>query len=177
MTDRRPGAQGHTGSVSAADPSTRRPRSGDGFVTVADGGVRWGRYGAAGVLVRHVDPDGVARLFLARRSPYCHRGGTWGIPGGALDWGEEPLEGALREFGEEIGLVPERFAVAEVHEDDHGGWSYWTIVVDVAEPFALPTSLNWETDEVRWVATHELGELALFDAFERTLGRLGLAPR
>ena len=161
--------------MSAADPSSRRPRSGDGFVTVADGGVRWGRYGAAGVLVRHVAPDGVAWLFLARRSAFCHRGGTWGIPGGALDLGEDPLEGALREFGEEIGLVPGGFDVAEVHEDDHGGWSYWTILVDVDEPFPLPATLNWETDEVRWVATHELGQLALFDAFESTLGRLGLA--
>ena len=160
--------------MSAPDPSARRPRSGDGFVTAADGGARWGRYGAAGVLVRHVDAEGVPWLFLARRSAFCHRGGTWGIPGGALDWGEEPLEGALREFGEEIGVVPSSFTVAEVHEDDHGGWSYWTIVVDVDEPFPEPTSLNWETDEVRWVAAHELGMLALFDAFAATLGRLGI---
>ncbi|HWW45558.1 MAG TPA: NUDIX hydrolase [Acidimicrobiia bacterium] len=126
------------------------------------------------MLVRHVDAEGVPWLFLARRSAFCHRGGTWGIPGGALDWGEEPLEGALREFREEIGVVPPSFTVAQVHEDDHGGWSYWTIVVDVDEPFPEPTSLNWETDEVRWVAAHELGMLALFDAFAATLGRLGI---
>src|SRR5579862_6600742 len=93
----------HTGRVAApGDPrapgaggeGALRParRSGDGFVTVADGGVRWGRYGAAGVLFRHVDGDGVAWLFLARRSPFCHRGGTWGVPGGALDDGEGALE-------------------------------------------------------------------------------------
>jgi len=149
-------------------------RSGDGFVTVADGGVRWGRYGAAGVLFRHIDDDGVAWLFLARRSPFCHRGGTWGVPGGALDDGERPLEAALREFTEEVGSLPVSYAVAEVHEDDHGGWSYWTIVVDVDEPFPLPTTLNWETDEVRWVPVPELGTIALFDAFEATLGRLGI---
>ena len=61
-----------------------------------------------------------------------------------------------------------------MHEDDHGGWSYWTVVVDVEEPFPSPTSLNWETDEVRWVAVPELGTLALFDAFEATLARLGI---
>src|SRR5438552_11090983 len=32
--------------------------SGDGFVTLADGSQRWGRFGAAGILVRHVDDDG-----------------------------------------------------------------------------------------------------------------------
>jgi len=143
-------------------------------VTVADGGVRWGRYGAAGMLVRHVDDDGLTWLFLARRSQFCHRGGTWGIPGGALDLGEEPLQGAVREFREEIGIEPAPFTVAGVHEDDHGGWSYWTIVADVDDRFPPPVSFNWETDEVRWVAVHELGALPLFDAFESTLQRLGM---
>ena len=75
--------------------------SGDGFVRAADGKPRWGIYGAAGVLVRHVDGD-EHWYFLARRSEHTHRGGTWAIPGGALDHGESPLEGALRELEEEI---------------------------------------------------------------------------
>lgn len=146
--------------------------SGDGFVTVADGSARWGRYGAAGVLARHADPSGTPAYFLARRSKWCHRGGTWAVPGGALDRGETPLAAALREFEEEIGLPLERFEVAAVHEDDHGGWSYWTHVLDVPERFAAPASLGWETAEARWVAGHELAGLDLFDAFRTTLVRL-----
>jgi 8-oxo-dGTP diphosphatase len=152
--------------------------SGDGFVTLADGSRRWGRFGAAGVLVRHADADaGEPQYFLARRSMHTHLGGTWAIPGGALDEGETPLEGALREFDEEIGvpLHQHEFEIAEVHEDDHGGWSYWTLVVDVAERFDPPTALTWETSEVRWVRASELGELELFGAFRSTLQRLGLA--
>jgi 8-oxo-dGTP diphosphatase len=156
--------------------ASRHPGSGDGFVTVADGGVRWGRFGAAGILARHVDVDGVVWLFLARRSMLCHRGGTWAIPGGALDDGEVPLEGALREFAEEVGALPTAFEVVETHQDDHGGWSYWTIMVDVPERFPVPSSLGWETDDARWVAAHEVSGLPLFDAFEATLARLGLAP-
>src|SRR6202008_3259490 len=64
----------------------RTVRSGDGFVMAGDGQPRWGRYGAAGVLVRHVDGDD-HWYFLARRSEYTHRGGSWAIPGGALDEG------------------------------------------------------------------------------------------
>ena len=64
-------------------------RSGDGFITVADGTPRWGRFGAAGVLLRHSDGNDVAYL-LALRSLHCHRGGTWAIPGGAIDEGETP---------------------------------------------------------------------------------------
>ena len=150
--------------------------SGDGFVTVADGSRRWGRFGAAGILLRH-RAEAEPHYFLARRSMYTHLGGTWAIPGGALDQGESPLEGALREFDEEIGvpLHEHEFEVVIEHEDDHGGWSYWTLVVDVPDRFDPPSALTWETAEVRWVAASELAELELFDAFRATLEHLGLA--
>jgi 8-oxo-dGTP pyrophosphatase MutT (NUDIX family) len=147
--------------------------SGDGFVTLADGSMRWGKYGAAGVLVRHIGPDGTW-YFLARRSMHCHRGGTWAIPGGALDLGEAPVEGALREFDEEIGHLLDTFELGQTHQDDHGGWSYWTVIIDVPHRFDPPASLGWETAEARWVADHELSELELFDAFSSTLTHLGL---
>jgi 8-oxo-dGTP pyrophosphatase MutT (NUDIX family) len=148
-------------------------RSGDGFVIAGDGQPRWGRFGAAGVLVRHVDGDD-HWYFVARRSEYTHRGGTWAIPGGALHEGEAPLEGALREFVEEIGVELDGHVVAEVHESDHGGWSYWTVIVDVSERFPAPTVLQWETSDARWVKRDELHELELFDAFAATLDLLGL---
>ena len=143
-------------------------------MTVADGSHRWGRFGAAGVLVRHTDDGGATWYFLARRSVHTHRGGTWAIPGGALDRGETPLQGALREFHEEIGLPIEHYEVAQTHEDDHGGWSYWTITLDVDHRFAPPAALGWETAEARWVAREEVADLELFDAFRATLQRLGL---
>ena len=158
------------------------PVSGDGFVTLADGSRRWGRFGAAGVLVRWgVSDDGDAEAeaspwyFLARRSEWCHQGGTWAIPGGALNQGESPLEGALREFAEEIGVVlgEDDFSVAHLYEDDHGGWSYWTVVIDVIERFAPPAPRNWETAETGWFEHHRVGELELLPPFRATLGRLG----
>ncbi len=152
-------------------------RSGDGFVTLADGSRRWGLFGAAGILVRHVDASGEAAYFLARRSMHTHLGGTWAVPGGALDEGETALEGALREFVEEIGIaLPDHgFELVQEHEDDQGGWSYVTLVVDVAERFPLPDTLTWETAEVRWVPVRELDRLELFGAFRDTLARLGLS--
>jgi mutator protein MutT len=138
---------------------------------LADGTARWGRFGAAGVLVRAGE-----RVFVAQRSLHCHNGGTWAIPGGALDLDETPLEGALREFGEEIGVEVTDFEVTTTFEDDHGGWSYWTIVVDVAEAFDPPSQLHWETAATAWVTLDELRELELFPAFRVTLGKLGLLP-
>jgi 8-oxo-dGTP diphosphatase len=148
--------------------------SGDGFVTLADGSQRWGRYGAAGILVRHVDEAGVPHYFVALRSQWTHKGGTWAVPGGALNQGESALEGALREFAEEIGHELDGYEVAEVHEDDHGGWTYTTVVLDVPTRFDPPAVLQWETAECRWVPASQLQELELFDAFRTTLSRLGL---
>ena len=142
---------------------------GDGFIVLADGSARWGKFGAAGVLVRCGD-----RVFVAQRSLHCHNGGTWAIPGGALDLDESPLEGALREFAEEIGHELSGFEVAEIHEDDHGGWSYWTVIVDLPEPFEPPEVLHWETAAVAWVGFDELAGYELFPAFRDTLVRLGL---
>ena len=151
--------------------------SGDGFVVLADGSRRWGVYGAAGVLARHVDVEGIVWYFLARRSLHTHQGGSWAVPGGALDHGEEPVAAALREFAEEIGPFGAAYEVVEVHEDDHGGWAYWTVVVDVPERFPVPDLLGWETAEARWVAATDLATMDLFDAFRATLLRLGyMAP-
>lgn len=148
--------------------------SGDGFIRVADGSQRWGRYGAAGLLVRHVDATtGLTSYFVALRSQMTHMGGSWAIPGGALTHTESPIEAAVREFQEEIGLALAADQVAHIHEDDHGGWSYWTVVVDVEEQFPLPTTTNWETAEVRWVSATELGTLPLLPPFRATMLHLG----
>ena len=74
----------------------------------SDGHVRWGVYGAAGVVfvVRDGDPTTRPRLMLQKRSAFAHEGGTWSCAGGALDLGETPIEGALREAMEEVGMCP-----------------------------------------------------------------------
>jgi 8-oxo-dGTP diphosphatase len=149
-------------------------RSGDGFVAVADGTMRWGRFGAAGLLLRHLDDNGDTWYFLARRAAVTHQGGTWAVPGGALDDGEEPIDGALREFREEIGDLVRAHRIVTVYRDDHGGWSYWTIVADVDHRFEVPTALSWETAEARWVRAEEVRTLELFGAFRESLVHLGI---
>lgn len=145
--------------------------SGDGFIILADGSRRWGRYGAAGVLLRHRDADG-DWYFLALRSAFTHRGGTWALPGGAIDLHETPEQAAVREFTEEIGVALQAYEVCHRYEDDHGGWSYWTVVVDVTERFDPPPAFNWETEDARWVHHTEVDALPLFDDFAVTIARL-----
>ncbi len=80
-------------------------RSGDGFIRCSDGHIRWGVYGAAGVVFVWRGPNG-PEVMLQRRSMMAHEGGTWSCAGGALDQGETPVIAALREAAEEVGPTP-----------------------------------------------------------------------
>jgi 8-oxo-dGTP pyrophosphatase MutT (NUDIX family) len=103
-----------------------------------------------------------------------HLGGSWAIPGGALQEKELPLVGGLRELREETGFVLDEFEIVRQLEDDHGGWSYWTFLLHLRSPLDAAAVLNWETDEIRWVSIDELEALDLFPAFRVALSRLGV---
>ena len=61
---------------------------------------------AAVALVVVPGEDGEAAVLLTVRASGLRRhGGQWALPGGRLDPGETPEEGALRELEEEIGLT------------------------------------------------------------------------
>ena len=74
---------------------------GDGWVISERGAHYWGRYGAAGLLLRAPLPDGTPAVLLQHRAVWSHQGGTWGLPGGARDSHETPEQTAVREAHEE----------------------------------------------------------------------------
>ena len=84
---------------------------GDGWVISDSGAHYWGRYGAAGLLLRAPRTDGTPAVLLQHRAVWSHQGGTWGLPGGARDSHETPEQTAVREACEEAGLLAERVAV------------------------------------------------------------------
>ena len=139
-------------------------RSGDGFMRCSDGHVRWGIYGAAGVLFTVDDPHRGRVVMLQKRSAFAHEGGTWSCAGGAADLGETAFEAALREASEEVGAVPPHHEfVGEYVFAPATDWSYTTVVVKVHEYFG--ESMNFETDAVAWVPTTDVADLALHAGF------------
>lgn len=139
-------------------------RSGDGFVRGSDGHVRWGLFGAAGAVFVVADLTAGALVLLQLRSAFSHEGGTWSCPGGALDAGESPLEGALREASEEVGAPPEPFVVLGEHVFAPAvEWSYTTVVVEVPQTFGGP--LNFETEVVDWVPVDQVAARPLHAGF------------
>lgn len=152
---------------------------GDGWVISDSGAHYWGRFGAAGLLLRAPRPDGSPAVLLQHRAVWSHQGGTWGLPGGARDSHETPEETAVREAHEEAGLLAERVAVratvvtAEIAGIAGTHWSYTTVVADAGE--LLHTVPNRESAEMRWVAEDEVADLPLHPGFAASWERLRTA--
>lgn len=132
---------------------------GDGWTRCEQGHQHWGIHGAAGLLLWHDE-----HVLLQHRALWSHHGGTWGILGGARNTGESAEQAAAREAHEEAGLAATDVTVTGSYVDDHGGWTYTTVITQAAFPVAL-TGLTAETIEVRWVPVDALGTLPLHPGF------------
>jgi 8-oxo-dGTP diphosphatase len=167
----------HDASTSGAAYPERVRGDGDGWVVSDTGNPYWGRFGAAGLLLRAPLRDGTPAVLLQHRAPWSHQGGTWGLPGGARDSHETAEEAAVREAHEEAGLPGELLSVrgtvitAEASGTD---WTYTTVVADAAE--MLQTEANYETAEMRWVGEDEVAALPLHPGFAASWHRLRTAP-
>lgn len=132
--------------------------TGDGWTHCRRGHRHWGRYGAAGLLLF----DG-SSVLLQLRSRHTHHGGTWSIPGGACDLHETTEQAAVREAGEEIGLQRADVRILGSTVDDHGNWSYTTVLGAPLRTFQL--THNRESDAARWVPLADVTDLPLHSGF------------
>jgi 8-oxo-dGTP pyrophosphatase MutT (NUDIX family) len=72
----------------------------------------------AAVAVCVTQPDGVPALLLTRRNAAMRaHAGQWALPGGRREPGETPVDGALRELAEEVGLRLDRSHVLGLLDD------------------------------------------------------------
>jgi ADP-ribose pyrophosphatase YjhB (NUDIX family) len=113
--------------------------------------------------------------------------GFWTLPGGGLDFGEQPAAAALRELDEETGLLGEVIGLAGVDswskrfldpEDGvtkhmHGVRVIYHVQVTGGE---LRDEPGGSTDTCRWVPRHELSSLQVVDLVNVGVG-LAFAER
>ncbi|GAA3814233.1 NUDIX domain-containing protein [Nocardioides panacisoli] len=116
-------------------------------------------------------------LLLTRISPLGVSPGTWALPGGGVEHGENPVDTVRRELKEECGLegeIGELLAVHDVHftgtapsgrhEDFHGiHLVHRATVPDGIEPRVVEE--GGTTDAVAWVPLTEIldGKVPVFD--------------
>src|SRR5215472_15792495 len=137
---------------------------GNGWTRCGRGHRHWGRHGAAGLLVAAPDAAGRPTVLLQQRSWWGSHGGAGGPPGGARDSHESEVHNALREAEEECAIDGSAVTVHGVLRDDHGGWTYRTVLGCAAGPLrAFPVSE--ETKEVAWVPVDDVASLRLHPGF------------
>lgn len=92
-----------------------------------------------------------------------HNSGQWTLPGGGLDFGENPEEGCVREVFEETGLtvkLTRLLAVDSVCGPCRDGemYSLRMIYQAEAEPGELVPEANGSTDLPEWVPLAAIGD-------------------
>lgn len=95
------------------------------------------------------------RVLLQLRAAWTHGGGTWALPGGALDSHEDSVAAARREAEEEAGIDGSRITVRDVYSDDHGTWRYDTVIAH-SEDDAGAHAANAESEDLQWVDLEEV---------------------
>ncbi|KKN67667.1 hypothetical protein LCGC14_0459260 [marine sediment metagenome] len=93
-------------------------------------------------------------ILFVRRSSEVDEPGTWGIPGGALEAGEEPSEAAWRETIEELGSRPHRVRLIDtiVKKDKYGEYHIFVVNISADEKtiWTPKITLNHESSEYKW---------------------------
>jgi hypothetical protein len=84
------------------------------------------------------------------------------------------VQAALREADEEAGLDPRQVRIRGGSRDDHGGWSYETVVADIAHRPRLWA--DHESAELSWVPEGQVADRRLHPGFARSWPALQATP-
>jgi 8-oxo-dGTP diphosphatase len=119
--------------------------------------------------------DRAGRFLLTRIADGYPGAGTWHLPGGGTDFGEQPTAGLLRELVEETGQrgrIVGLLGVTHYHNpralgpekrpmDWHTVRVLYRVVIDRPGIPSVVEEAGGSTAEARWVTPAELGELPL----------------
>jgi len=152
-----------------------------------------GQSRSAGILL-HRWRNGTLQVLLGHPGgPYWTRKdeGAWMVPKGAVEEGEQALEAAIREFGEEVGAVPPGTPVPLKTVRQNGGKLVEVFALegdfDPAKLASNEFELEWpprsgkvqrfpELDRIEWMGMEEArarilkSQLPLLDALAAALG-------
>ena len=109
--------------------------------------------------------DGSVLLTLRASDP---RKGMWCLPGGFVEWGESPVEGAKRELFEETGVTAESLDLVGVYESVSGPRRHVMLVAYRVVTWSGDIRAGDDAEEVAWYAVDDIPPLA-FKVHEQVL--------
>lgn len=82
----------------------------------------------------------------------------WDLPGGDLEYGEEPIAGIIREIKEESGLDVSNVRPFDVHSRK-GTDGFFVTVAYCCKAASDVVTISWEHDDYKWVTKEEFLKL------------------
>jgi 8-oxo-dGTP diphosphatase len=144
---------------------------------------RWTRVAAYALCL-----DESKRILLARVAAGYPAAGMWTLPGGGLDFGEDPADAVLRELAEEAGLTGRVISLAFVDSltngamveagKAYGPWHgvrivYWVRVTGGV----LRDEVDESTDAAAWFSREEIIQLRRTELVDSALSYLDRGPQ
>lgn len=127
--------------------------------------------------------DGRGNILLARLRAGFPGAGRWTLPGGGLDWGEDPEDGVRREVAEETGLRggalgPVLGVYSRAHRRSAARPSHSVHALGIVYRLTglegtLCDEVDGSTDACAWFSYAEARRLPLVPLVEFALDRLG----
>jgi len=140
--------------------------TGEGYYFDTKGNRHWGKYGAAGALVRRMNSDGQYEYLLAKRSKGLSQGGgKWAYPGGAhkdQDMAKTIGATAKEEFAEEVGGDITALEPVAIHPFSPApDWSYDTYIFEVGAGQLGEVGIkDGENSEIGWFTADQMQQMA-----------------
>ena len=107
------------------------------------------------------------RVLLTLRKYEPHRG-EWCLPGGFLEWGESPEEGAKRELLEETGITAGTISIIGAYDNITGVKRHVLLLAYRVHDWQGKLKAGDDAEEVRWFETGKTPPLA-FTVHEKVL--------
>jgi 8-oxo-dGTP diphosphatase len=118
----------------------------------------------AGVLIED------RRVLLTQRKVGTHLAGTWELPGGKIEPGEDPRDALVRELREELGIEVEVLAPMEVTSHAYPEKHVLLLFFEVRRLPDSPPPRALDVADLRWAAPADLDALEFPPADVAILG-------